>query len=553
MSRLNLISFKWILAALFFVYQPGNTQSRPKLVVGIIVDQMRWDYLYRYQDRWLRDGGFRRLMDHGFSCNKTYINYLPSYTASGHASVYTGSVPAVHGITGNQWWDQKDQRYVYCTGDTAAKTVGSNTDAGQMSPVNLLSNTVCDELRLATNFRSKTIGIALKDRGAILPAGRSANGAYWYDGDRGDWITSTFYMNDLPAWVKNFNTKKIVDSLYQLDWKTLYPRSTYSQSVDTNKPYELRNFGAPERKFPYDLKKYSGTNYNVIETLPQGNTLTTEFAKAAITGESLGMDSITDFLAVSYSSTDYIGHSFGPNSVEMEDILLRLDIELGNLFAFLDQKVGKGDYLVFLTADHGAAQVPGFLKENKLQAGAINEEILIRQLNDALKKEFSEDNLCLRIVNLQVVLNTALIEKVKKLKEDEIIAYTIKWLEKQEGVSRAFRLDAVAQTSLPAVFKTQAENGYYPFRCGQIQMVYQPAFIEGFVDGGTTHGGGYAYDTHVPLLWYGWKIPENKMSVRNIALTDIAPTVAALLHIQEPNGCIGTVIKELFENSDTKK
>jgi predicted AlkP superfamily pyrophosphatase or phosphodiesterase len=541
------------MAGLFFVYQPGISQSRPKLVVGIIVDQMRWDYLYRYQDRWLQDGGFRRLMDHGFSCNKTYVNYLPSYTACGHAGVYTGSVPAIHGITGNQWWDQKGQRYVYCTGDTSAKTVGSTTDAGQMSPVNLLSNTVCDELRLATNFRSKTIGIALKDRGAILPAGRSANGAYWYDGDKGEWVTSSFYMNELPAWVKNFPTKKMVDSLYLLDWKTLYPRSTYTQSVAENKPYEIRNFGTPERQFPYDLKKYAQTNYNVVETLPQGNTLTTEFAKAAITGESLGKDSVTDFLAISYSSTDYIGHSFGPNSAEMEDVLLRLDIELGNLFAFLDQKVGKGEYLVFLTADHGAAHVPGFLKENKMQAGAINEEILIRQLNEALKNQFFEDNLCLRIVNLQVVFNTPIIEKMKKFKEAEIIAFTIKWLEKQEVVSRAFRLDDVDQTSLPALLKSQAENGYYPARCGQVQLVYQPGFIEGFTDGGTTHGGGFAYDTHVPLLWYGWKIPEKKISVRNMALTDIAPTVAAMLHIQEPNGCIGTVIGELFENFDTIK
>jgi hypothetical protein len=536
------------MAVLFFVYQPGITQPRPKLVVGIVVDQMRWDYLYRYHDRWLADGGFRRLLDNGFSCNKTYINYLPSYTACGHASIYTGSVPAIHGITGNQWWDQKAQRSVYCTADTTVKTVGSSTDAGQMSPVNLLANTMGDELRLATNFRGKTIGIALKDRGAILAAGRSASAAYWYDDDEGQWITSSFYMNELPAWVKNFKTKTVVDSLYKLDWKTLYPRSAYTQSVSEKKPYELRNFGTPVRQFPYDVKKYAGVNYKVIESLPQGNTLTTAFAKAAIAGESLGKDSITDFLAISYSSIDYIGHAFGPNSAEMEDALLRLDIELGNLLTFLDQQVGKEEYLVFLTADHGAAQVPGFLEENKLQAGNINEEAVAAQLNEALKKEFSEDNLCLRFLNAQVTLNTQVIEKMKKNKEAEIVAFTIKWLEKQEGVSRAFRLDAVSQATLPPIIKTQVENSYFPLRSGQVQVIFQPGYIQGFLQGGTTHGTGFAYDTHVPLLWYGWKIPKNKISVRNISLTDIAPTVAALLYIQEPNGSTGAVIGELFEN-----
>jgi predicted AlkP superfamily pyrophosphatase or phosphodiesterase len=546
--RFKLFSFKWIITVVFFIPQLGNTQTRPKLVVGIVVDQMRWDYLYRYQNRWHKDGGIRRMLDHGFSCEKTYLNYLPTYTACGHTSIYTGSVPAIHGITGNQWWDQKEQRFVYCTGDTSVRSVGGTTDAGQMSPVNLLANSICDELQLSTNFRSKTIGIALKDRGAILPAGRSASAAYWYDTDQGEWITSSYYMKELPAWVKNFKTKKMVDSLYLLDWKMLYPPSTYLQSVAVKKTYELRSFGASTRQFPYDLKKYAEANYNVIETLPQGNTLTTEFAKAAVIGETMGKDSITDFLAVSYSSTDIIGHAFGPNSVEMEDALLRFDIELGSFFDFLDKQVGKGEYLVFLTSDHGAAQVPGFLAENKMSGGIINEGGLVTKLNEALKKEFMEENLCLRIVNLQVVLNMPAIERKRKSKESDIIGYAIKWLETQEGISRAFRLDALAQTALPATWKTQVENGYYPARSGHIQLVYQPGYIDGFLNGGTTHGSGYAYDTHVPLLWYGWQIPEKKMSVRTITITDIAPTIAAMLHIQEPNGCVGNVIEELFEN-----
>ena len=507
---------------------------------------MRWDYLYRFQARFQDKEGFRRMMQKGFQCENAYIPYAPTYTACGHAGVYTGSVPAVHGITGNEWYDHIVGDIVYCTGDTKVQTVGSATDAGQQSPVNLLTTTICDELQLATNFRSKTIGIAIKDRGGILAAGHSATAAYWFDSKSGEWISSTYYMNALPAWVTAFKSKAKIDSLYGLGWNTLYPANTYVQSGPEKRSYEVRSFGSPSRQFPYDLKAYAGVNYRIISATPHGNTLTTLFARDAILHENLGADSICDFLAVSYSSPDYVGHSFGPNAMELEDTYLRLDQELGTLFNYLDEKVGKGQYLVFLTADHGANHVPGFLKEHKLPGGLVDDTNLNNMLNAEMKRQFGVDNLSLGIVNFQVILNTAIIDKTKNLKEEDVSEKMIKWLERQEMVSRAFRLDAIANTTLPDLLRQRMSNSYFPTRSGQIQIIYKPGYIEGFLTGGTTHGAWYPYDSHIPLLWYGWKVPAGS-SVNQVYITDIAPTLVAMLKIQEPNGSVGKVISELLK------
>jgi predicted AlkP superfamily pyrophosphatase or phosphodiesterase len=484
-------------------------------------------------------------MNDGFSCNNTQINYLPSYTASGHAGIYTGTVPAIHGITGNSWWDNNKQEYVYCTEDDTAKTVGSSTDAGHMSPVNLLTTTIGDEIKLATNFRNKTIGIALKDRGGIIAAGRSADAAYWYEAESGQWITSSYYMQEIPAWVKKFNSPARVDSLYKLDWHLLYPAETYVQSIFDRKGFDVRTFGSSERKFPYGLKRNVGKDYSILSATPHGNTLTTEFAKAAILNEQMGADSITDLLAVSYSSTDYIGHAYGPNSLEIEDAFLRLDKELGQFFDFLDKQVGKGAWVVFLTADHGMAHVPGFMKVNKMSAGLVDDKVLTNQLNEALKQQFGVENLTKGISNAQVILNVDLIKKTKKLGQSDVAEFVITWLESQEGISRAIRLVDASRSAIPDHLATQIKNGYFPLRSGHIQILYKSGYIEGFPNGGSTHGSGYAYDTHIPLLWYGWKIKHGQ-SARNMTMSDIAPTLAALLNIQEPSGSVGNVIYELY-------
>ena len=514
--------------------------ERPKLVVGIVIDQMRWDYLYRYYERYASNGGFKRLLNGGFSCENTFIPYIPTVTACGHSSIYTGSVPAISGITGNFWWDRDLMRTVYCTEDATVQTVGSSSTLGRMSPRNLLVTTICDELRLATNFRSKVVGIAIKDRGGILPAGHSANAAYWYDNTTGDWITSTFYMKDLPKWVNDFNKNKWVDKYYRQGWDLMYDVNTYTQSTADDKKYKGKPLGD---KFPYDLTPFIGKNYGTLPVTPFGNTLTAEFAKAAIDGEKLGDDNNTDFLAISFSSPDYVGHTFGPNSVEQEDCFLRLDKELGSLLDYLDAKVGKDQYTVFLSADHGVAEVPEFMQENKIPAGRVFLATTTSNLNKSLKEKYNLDGIIVSNENYQLHLNHPRLDSAK-VNKTELIEWIVNKLSSEPGIARCFPLRDLNNVPLPARLRDMINNGYFPRRNGDIQLILYPQFIDAYSNTGTTHGLWNPYDSHIPLLWYGWGIKKGKTN-RETYMTDIAPTIAALLHIQMPGGCVGKVIEEV--------
>ncbi|MCX6319231.1 MAG: alkaline phosphatase family protein [Bacteroidetes bacterium] len=539
MQRLKLFCLFALIPFSVFAQQPI---ARPKLVVGVVIDQMRWDYLYRYYDRYAPTGAFKRILNQGYSCENTMIPYAPTVTACGHSTIYTGSVPAISGITGNFWWDSQLQRTVYCTEDKSVNTVGSSSSQGKMSPANMFVNTIGDELRLATNFKGKVVGVAIKDRGGILPAGHSANAAYWYDNSTGAWITSTYYMNELPKWVSDFNGQKWVDKYYQQGWNLLYPSSTYMQSTADDKSYEAKPFGTG---FPYTLSQFIGKDYGKIATTPMGNTLTSEFAKAAISNEQLGADAITDMITISYSSPDYIGHSFGPNSMEEEDNYLRLDKELGNLLDFLDAKVGKNQYTFFLSADHGVAHIPEFLKENKMPGGRLMMSDLMKNLNKSLNEVFAIPNMVLSDDNYQIHLNNRAIDSAK-IEKKWVTGHILQFLEKQPAIARAFPLDQLNTVPLPATIRTMLNNGYYPSRNGDIQMILKPGYMDAWSNTGTTHGLWNPYDAHIPLLWYGWGIKQGKTN-RETYMTDIAATLAAMLHIQMPNGCVGHTIPEVMK------
>jgi predicted AlkP superfamily pyrophosphatase or phosphodiesterase len=549
-------NIKKILVLLFFTafisktfcqnFSVDSLNERPKLVVGIVVDQMRWDFLYRYYDRYSA-GGLKRLMQSGFSCENTFIPYTPTFTAPGHTCIYTGSVPAIHGITGNNFYDYKLNKELYCSEDKSVQTVGAAGDAGQMSPRNMLTTTICDELRLATNFKSKVIGIALKDRGAILPAGHSADAAYWYDNKSGNFISSTYYMKELPKWVQDFNASDAVNTYYKKDWNTLYPIASYVQSdADTNR-YESAPLGEDQKQFPYDLKRFlEKKNFGAIRSTPYGNSLTFDFAKKALVAEQLGKHAATDFLAVSFSSTDYVGHAFGPNSVETEDTYLRFDKDLEAFLLFLDQQVGAGNYTVFLSADHGVAHVPGFLEKHHLPNGKVVRSKIEKTLGDKLKDEFKVDSLCINVGNYQVYLNHQLI-KDKNLDRKKIIDFSIDFLQQQNGIDRAFEYSTIQTAMLPKEIKEQFVNGYYPSRCGDIIIILKPGYIDDEYGGrGTTHGLWNPYDAHIPLLFYGYGISKGR-DYEKVYMTDIAPTLASLLHIQMPSGCVGKAIKEVLK------
>ena len=520
---------------------PGSLK-RPKLVVGLMVDQMRWDYLYRYYDRYGTDG-FKRLINQGFSCENTFIPYTPTYTAAGHTCVYTGSVPSIHGIMGNNWFSRADGRVIYCAEDNNVKTVGSTSNAGLMSPKNMWTNTITDELRLAANFRNKVIGIALKDRGAILPAGHSANGAFWYDNATGGWITSSYYMNDLPKWAKDLNAKKLPETYLSKDWNTLYPINTYKQSSADDRPYE--NMMAGSNTFPHQTSKLAIKGvYDALRVSPYGNTFTIDMAKAAIEGEQLGKSVMPDFLAISFSTPDYIGHTFGPNSVEAEDGMLRLDKDLANFFRYLDTKIGKGQYLLFLTADHGAAHIPGFMLENKIPAGFADDADIKKLLNDEAETQFGVKNIIASVINYQLYLDHALISE-KKLNNSDVTDFMLKKLLAHPAIAGAVDLHQLGASSLQSVIKERMSNGYNQVRSGDIQFVFKPQWFDGGAKG-TTHGVWNPYDSHIPLLWYGWGVKQGK-SNREVYMSDIAPTIAAMLRIQMPNGCIGKVIEEVIK------
>ena len=516
---------------------------RPKLMVGIVVDQMRWDYLFRYYSRY-GNGGFKRLLNEGFSCDNTQIDYLPTFTAPGHTCVYTGSVPAIHGIAGNDFIIQATGKSMYCAEDTTVQTVGSTSAAGKMSPRNMLVTTVTDELRLATNFRSKTIGIALKDRGGILPAGHTANAAYWFDDKTGNWITSTYYMKDLPQWVKDFNDQKLPETYLKQDWTTLYPIDTYLQSTADSTAYEGKFKGMNAPTMPVKTSGMYKNNLGLIRSTPYGNTLTLDLAVAAISAEKLGQRDVTDFLTVSFSSTDYVGHQFGPNAIETEDTYLRLDRDLATFFTYLDAKVGKGKYAVFITADHGAAHNPNFLKDHGVPAGVWNEGQALKDLNAYLSSKYTIDGLVHSLTNYQVNLNNYAVNyahlDVDKLKKD-----CMDFLQKDPAVAFVVDMQKPMTADLPEMLRTRVINGYNAEHSGVIQIMLKPGYFTGGATG-TTHGTWNPYDNHIPLVFMGWGIQHGHLN-RETHMTDIAATVAALLHIQTPNGCIGHPITEALK------
>jgi predicted AlkP superfamily pyrophosphatase or phosphodiesterase len=541
----KIILFLFLDCFIFLSFLNAQQISRPKLVVGIAVDQMRWDYLYRYYPRY-QDGGFKRLLNEGFSCENTFINYLPSYTAVGHTTIFTGSVPAIDGITGNDWIDQITGRKWYCTEDTTVSTVGSSSKEGQMSPRNLLVSTITDELRLATNFESKVVGVSLKDRASILPAGHTANGAFWFDDESGNFITSTYYMKQLPAWANNFNKLKMPEKLSANEWNTLLPISTYTQSTADDVSWEglFKNEKSPV--FPHRISALVKDDKGNIRTTPFGNTLTLDFAKAAIEGYNLGQGKATDFLTVNCASTDYVGHKYGPNSIEVEDVYLRLDRDLASFFSYLDNKIGKGNYLVFISADHGAANSVGFMEDHNIPADLLQTNEIETNLVNFLNQKFGVDKLISSSINYHLSFDIKKIED-NKLDYDAVKKATVSFLEKQPGIQFAADVENIGSAPIPETIKTAIINGYNPKRTGPVIIIPEPGWYGGSSKTGTTHGNWNPYDTHIPLVFFGWHIPHGNTN-RKVNMTDISATLAALLHIQQPNGCVGDVITELTSN-----
>ncbi|GAA0880292.1 alkaline phosphatase family protein [Algoriphagus jejuensis] len=527
------------------VLSSAQSQSeKPKLVVGIIVDQMRQEYLYRFADRYT-EGGFKRMMNEGFMMTNGHYNYAPTVTGPGHASVYTGTTPATHGIISNSWYSRKLNRFLYCAEDSTVTNVGGTPENGNISPRNLLSTTVTDELRFATGKRSKVVGIAIKDRGASLPAGHTGD-AYWYDDVTGEFMTSTYYHDSLPDWVVAFNAKKVPDFYLSKNWETLFPLDTYVNSIADDNDFEGIFAGKTTPTFPYNLDSLKGQNggYGLIASTPYGNSLTLDFALAAIEGEKLGQGDVTDFVAVSFSSPDYIGHRFGPASVEVEDNYLRLDREMERMFAYLDKTYGKGQYLVFLSADHAVADVANYMISENVPAGNINVNSIAGQIAGYCNVKYGEGDWILRYTGDQVFLNRALADE-KKVDFAAMQRDLAAWMLRFNGIKEVYTAEDMRTRQFTYGRAHLLQMGYNHIASGDLLLVFEPAWMVGGARG-TTHGSPYNYDTNVPILFFGWGVKHGS-SARRASITDIAPTVSALLKIKYPNAADGEPITEIVD------
>ncbi len=464
---------------------------RPKLVVGIVVDQMRWDYLYYYQNLFTEQGGFNRMLAGGYSVANVMIPYVPTVTAAGHATAYTGATPALSGIAGNNY--AINGVHVNSVQDNAAQGLGTTGKAGHSSPRNLLVSTIGDELRQATRMQSKVVGVALKDRGSILPAGRAANAAYWFDNDTRTFVSSDYYMQQLPQWVTKFNH-------------------------DNGKAMK------------HDM-------WNTYRGIP----ITFAMARAAIEGERLGTaGNECDMLCLSVSSTDATAHTHGLRSPNADSTYQVLDAELGQFLSYLDNKVGQGNYLVFLTADHGGSNNKAYIRDHNLVGGGWATST--KQINEAIKAEYGIDKAIdnRHHYSMYVKEETARAAGMTLKQLKQII---IDKVEQDTAVYRCVDMDDLDSVTLPGDYKQRLANGYFPGRSGNLQVILKTGFFAVSKDNFTftSHGTHNIDDTHIPLLFYGWHIAHGETFAPAYS-TDIAPTVCALLHIQMPNACMGTPI-----------
>ncbi|WP_215225323.1 alkaline phosphatase PafA [Echinicola shivajiensis] len=522
----------------------AQNSQKPKLVVGIVVDQMRYEYLHKFHDRYT-EGGFKRLMHEGFMMKNGHYNYIPTYTGPGHSSVYTGTTPATHGIIGNSWYVRSMDGNMYCAGDSTVTGIGGTASSGRISPRNLLTTTITDELKLSTNHRSKVVGVAIKDRGAALPAGHLGD-AYWYDGKTGEFMSSTYYGEELPDWVQKFNKKKLPQKYLSKDWKPLYNIKTYIQSTEDNNDFESPFIGRETTSFPYDLKKLQENNggLGLISSTPFGNDLTLDLAYAALEGEDLGKGDETDFLAVSFSSTDYVGHRFGPASKEIEDTYLRLDQGLDKFFAYLDKEYGKGEYLVFLTADHAVADVVNYMKSINVPTGSFNSNFANTQLKGFTNQKYGEGDWILNTSNEQIFLNRKLIAE-KGLDLAKVQREVADFMMRFDGIKETYTASDMMSHEYTQGRAHLLQMGFNHKASGDVLLILEPAWLVNS-SRGTTHGTGYKYDTHVPILFYGWNVDAGSSS-RYCTITDIAPTVSMLLNIRIPNGASGEPILEITD------
>lgn len=540
--------FLLIITNLIINISVYSQSEKPKLIVEIVVEQMRYDYLMRYWEQYGEEG-FKKLINEGTVCKNAKYDYLITTSSSGYATISTGTSPSNHGIIADNWYHRLKEKEISCVIDEKEKIIGANVvDNTGKSPLNLITSTWSDELQLSNFKQSKVIGISLKDYGAILSAGFLANGAYWYDTEDGKWISSTYYMDSVPQWVKDFNQKGMSDIYIGREWTTLRVMSEYSASLNDGSSFETGFFG--NTSFPYNLTllKSQYSSYEILKYTPFGNTMTKDFALSALVEEELGKDDYTDFLSIGFCATGNISDLFGIRSVEIEDTYLRLDNEIAHLLLSLDELIGIENVLVFLTSDRGSSDGPLFLNNINMQGSYFNSASAVSVLNSYLKPIYGYGEWVQYYHQNQIYLNQVLIED-SKLSLAEVQEKAASFMVQFTGIANAFSTMTLINNEFSDGIFDMAQNSCNQERCGDILINFTPGWIEKNQDDNfslSAQISPYNHIVHVPLIWYGWKIPAKKI-YSNIKIEDIAPTLSFILDIALPNASTGSPITELLE------
>ncbi|NLA25252.1 MAG: alkaline phosphatase family protein, partial [Bacteroidales bacterium] len=544
MTKKIILGIFIFLQAQFLLFAQNSLipADKPKLVVGIVVEQMRYDYLTRYWDKF-SENGFKKMAIYGTSCQNTHLNYHITQVSPAYASIATGAEPAENGIVSDYWYVPLTGKKTLSTEDNNVKAVGIKSKNGNASPIQMLAPSFSDEIKLASKGKSKVVSLGLDKKGAILSAGFSANAAYWFCTETGQWITSSYYMKDLPEWVKSFNEKEYPQEYLTRTWTPLLPIEEYTASSCDTSIYEYGIDGL-YKVFPYEYSEITKKvkNYKLINIIPEGNTLTTDFAVNALMNENLGKSENTDFLFVNYCVTENIGKLYGPDAMETQDIYLRLDKEIAHLLSVLEDRIGKNDVLIYLTSTSGVSQVPAYLQKNKLPAGIFKHHYITALLNSFIKATYSEGNWITDFANQQIYLNRLLVEDSKiSLQEiqDKISGFIIS----SESVAYAIGGQNLATQTYTDGVRKKMQNSYHPKRSGDVMVALKPGWLYD-ISYSSDHSSGYAYDTHVPLLWYGWKVRKN-IIYDPINITDIAPTISLMLQMPMPSHASGKPIMEM--------
>lgn len=530
-----------------FAQGPYIPPEKPKLIVSIIVEQLRFDKLEKVR-RNFGDSGINRLINEGTYYRNAKFNHLLTQGAPGYATIHTGSEPAFHGIPSDNWYDRLNNELIYCTQDNSAVSVGGSYESGRHSAATLLSTTFSDELKLSSNGASRSYSAGFREYSAIFGAGHISDGAFWFDDRTGRWMSSSYYMADLPEWVKDFNAMNYSEKYMSQVWDRFMQESYYSAALPDSGAHK-RGFGDGSQ-FPYDLSRMSQSgflvrkrDFTLLRETPFSNSLTTDFVLKLIEQEGLGRGKSTDYIAISYNATDLIGHRFGPSSTESVDALYRLDREVERVLKYLTDSVGKRNVLVYFTSAHGISEVPEVLEINRVPSGRFNHNQALSLLRSYLNAIYGQGDWVRGYHERQIFLNRNLIEDAR-IPIEEIQARVARFVVQFSGVAAAYPFSVFESGAFNSGYMKKIGNSFSPVRSGDVVIVLQPGWIENN-SYAANHNSPFDYDSHVPLIWFGWSV--NRASVmRSVSMTDIAPTLSAIIGIPSPNASTGSPLTEVI-------